>query len=584
MNIEAFDTKIKSIKDELNSLNNSILSWNEKINKIKELQEKTNNTKEELEKEMSTLSEEEKEKAQAQLDTLNELINFELLLYKTATDNNKPEQSWNWDKKEWFFSKTKDWIGSQRSDIRDKDKRKDETGKNLLRSAWFIATWGWAIALVVGWIKRLVERRREKKAAETATQTNPENPETEVEQGNKPWFRKRPFWKVLKRLWIWSAVAWWTYVVWKRLNRRDRLKERRSNRWNKDNTNPDTEVQQEFWKEELWQLSWFENECKELTNQANSRRKLASKNGTDYVDNAKEYRRILNKALYLQTEALEIYDKIFNSNESSIQTKNETDNLKNSIDSAVRKIYQMKDEVFQNVPEWADLWDKDDLGWSYSWNWDSGRWSWNNSWWNNSWFESQDWWDETPETFEAINANIFSTAAINYLKTNVPELPLDDDTQENVQRMLNWYFNSYPILKKSNKKNMIFEIWNKTKFSETLKSIWNEIESWIGFFTWLFGRKKIKELGAKINNFENELKNSSSNDYENIIFKYLWWIVQDVVKYENWTMTVQNYYDSIKKHYPNKNDTQISNDLQNSGQSNVDIKYMDANKIVQAQA
>ncbi|MBO4516011.1 hypothetical protein J5751_00840 [bacterium] len=49
-------------------------------------------------------------------------------------------------------------------------------------------------------------------------------------------------------------------------------------------------------------------------------------------------------------------------------------------------------------------------------------------------------------------------------------------------------------------------------------------------------------------------------------------------------MTVQNYYDSIKKHYPNKNDTQISNDLQNSGQSNVDIKYMDANKIVQAQA
>ena len=230
------------------------------------------------------------------------------------------------------------------------------------------------------------------------------------------------------------------------------------------------------------------------------------------------------------------------------------------------------------------MWDKDDLGWSYSWNWDSGRWSWNNSWWNNSWFESQDWWDETPETFEAINANIFSTAAINYLKTNVPELPLDDDTQENVQRMLNWYFNSYPILKKSNKKNMIFEIWNKTKFSETLKSIWNEIESWIGFFTWLFGRKKIKELGAKINNFENELKNSSSNDYENIIFKYLWWIVQDVVKYENWTMTVQNYYDSIKKHYPNKNDTQISNDLQNSGQSNVDIKYMDANKIVQAQA
>lgn len=361
MNIEAFDTKIKSIKDELNSLNNSILSWNEKINKIKELQEKTNNTKEELEKEMSTLSEEEKEKAQAQLDTLNELISFELLLYNTAKDNNKPEQSWNWDKKEGFFSKTKDWIWSQRSDIWSKDKRKDETGKNLLRSAWFIATWGWAIALVVGWIKRLVERRREKKAAETATQTNPENPETEVEQENKPWFRKRPFWKVLKRLWIWSAVAWWTYVVWKRLNRRDRLKERRSNRWNKDNTNPDTEVQQEFWKEELWQLSWFENECKELINQANSRRKLASKNGTDYVDNAKEYRRILNKALYLQTEALEIYDKIFNSNESSIQTKNETDNLKNSIDSAVRKIYQMKDEVYQNITDLSALEDEYEL-------------------------------------------------------------------------------------------------------------------------------------------------------------------------------------------------------------------------------
>ena len=63
---------------------------------------------------------------------------------------------------------------------------------------------------------------------------------------------------------------------------------------------------------------------------------------------------------------------IFNSSEASDEIKNETENLKSSIDSAVRKIYQMKDEVFQNVPKWADLWDEDELTEEYKNNESSG--------------------------------------------------------------------------------------------------------------------------------------------------------------------------------------------------------------------
>ena len=365
MNIEAFDNKIQNIKDELNSLSSSVLSANERIDKIKEIQEKTKQTKEELENEMNNLTDEEKEKAETHLNTLNELISFELALYTTATTTNtQTEQApWDWNKKEGFFNKAKDWIWDQWKKLTVKEEREKESKwATAIRALWFIATWGWAITLAYKWIKSLIEKRKEKKEAKKAQEW----------QENKSWFRQRPFWRVLKRLWIWSVVAWWTYAVWKHFNRWDRLKQRRSNRWNKDNTDTDNpETDQEFWKDELWQLSWFETECKELINQANSRRKLAS-TSINHIDNAKEYNRILKKALYLQEKAVEIYMTIFNSSEASDEIKNETENLKSSIDSAVRKIYQMKDEVFQNVPKWADLWDEDELTEEYKNNESSG--------------------------------------------------------------------------------------------------------------------------------------------------------------------------------------------------------------------
>lgn len=582
MDIEAFDSKIQSIKDELNSLSNNILSANERINKIKEIQEKTRQTKEELENEMNNLTDEEKEKAEACLNTLNELISFELALYTTATaTTTQPEQApWNWNNKEWFFTKAKNRIWSQWSDIWNTDKWKNESGKNLLRSVGFAVTWVGIVSLAYGWIKRLRRKLRETRPLQTA-----DTPEAQPEQENTPWFRQRPFGKFLKRLWIGSAVAWWTYALWKRFNWWDRLKQRWGNRA-EDNTEYTDDIDSNYGEAELRELRWFETECKSLKEQANNRRKLATKeNGVNYVDNAKEYRRILNKALYLQDKSVEIYEKIFGSNESSYRTKNETENLKNQIDRYVRKIYAMKDEVFQNVPEWTDLWDENEFEWNYT----TSRY---NNGWNNGWNWTSDnpesWWEETPESFEPISANHFSNAAITYLKTNVPDLPFSNDTQNKVQWTLNTYFNSYPIIKKSNKRNMIFEIWNKAAFSAMLKQLREQIMSWMSrierkgarVFYW----KKIDAIETTINNIDGTLNNLDPNQYENVIFNCLWWIVKNVVEVENWTMTVQNYYNNVKRYYPNINETQIDNDLRNSWQAEKDIKYMSTNRIKPAQA
>jgi hypothetical protein len=63
---------------------------------------------------------------------------------------------WNlWD---WTKEKSSDlWnrVWEQWEDVRDWEKWKNETWKNILRTAWFVTTWIWAISLIYKWMKNL---------------------------------------------------------------------------------------------------------------------------------------------------------------------------------------------------------------------------------------------------------------------------------------------------------------------------------------------------------------------------------------------------------------------------------------------
>lgn len=217
----------------------------------------------------------------------------------------------------------------------------------------------------------------------------------------------------------------------------------------------------------------------------------------------------------------------------------------------------------------------ENMEWNSNWNENQNN-SWNDNQ-KNSWDESQNNSEnENIETFDAINADSFSNAAIATLNN---AKSFNAATTNKIKTTLNNYLQTNPLLKKSANGHMVFEISDKTKFSNTIKQVWADALSWLNMIErWL--AKAI--FWWKLDDINKTMRELSPKEYKNVVFKYLWWIVKDMVKAENWTMTVKEFYDSVKKCYPNKNANAIESALINSGQANIDIKNMDIEKIKNA--
>ena len=114
----------------------------------------------------------------------------------TGTDKQKSNPE---DENKWFFWKAKDWVWEQWNDVWDKDKWEKEWGKNLLRTAWFVATWVWAVSLAVKWIKKLFWKDKKKEKSWDSSESK------DKKDG------KKPRWK---RFLLWSAIAGWTVIWW----------------------------------------------------------------------------------------------------------------------------------------------------------------------------------------------------------------------------------------------------------------------------------------------------------------------------------------------------------------------------------
>lgn len=190
---------------------------------------------------------------------------------------------------------------------------------------------------------------------------------------------------------------------------------------------------------------------------------------------------------------------------------------------------------------------------------------------------------------EGVDASTLTNSAIKYIKAKakVPlevDMPLvgkvgkvvdllDSKTEKKVRNILFNHFSKYPLLKKNNESKMKLEIWNKAEFGSMISSLRttmvDSLPAWAsGAFKLLPFYKKANNILSNIN---KSLPNLEADEYEEIIFWYIWWVVKDAVSNKWWKITVEEYYKDISEYYPSKNSTQVSNDLLASGWSNYNM-------------
>ena len=236
-NIDKLKSEVDLIQQLLDDLKKSTLSDLEKQKKETEIKEKAEQTKKNIQAEIDALKDKtdadslsKKAEAETLLNSFTETLNLKLEISNNSQEvsDNVPQNNttdW-WDieqkdfssiesssensetekEKKWFFGRTTDWIGDQWSNVWNKETRKKEAGLNTLRTAWFVATWVWAAALLWKWIKWIGNLFRKNKKKE-----DKENKPEEQKQGS--WFWNRPFWKFVKGLGAWLWILSGVYYV-----------------------------------------------------------------------------------------------------------------------------------------------------------------------------------------------------------------------------------------------------------------------------------------------------------------------------------------------------------------------------------
>ncbi len=240
--IEELRKEADEIKVWLEDLKKNLSKFSEadKQKKVEWIRAKIDETKQKIQAEINSLadktdegSKKKKEEAEALLNSFEETTSlYSSVINPTEntsgaqkeeqpqTTEQQGESKSFLDKTKEAYTKTKNWIWDQWNDVWDKGKWKTEWWKNLLRTAWFVATWVWAISLAYKWVKKLrnwafwkkKEGSEDKKEKETKEETK------EKDSGEKKWFWDRPVWKFLKWtaavLWVWTWVYYLTHGLY----------------------------------------------------------------------------------------------------------------------------------------------------------------------------------------------------------------------------------------------------------------------------------------------------------------------------------------------------------------------------------
>jgi len=237
--IENLKKEVDEIKLWLEDLKKKLSSISEadKQKKVEWLKAKIDETKQKIQAEINSLSnktdeesKKKKEEAEALLISFEETTRLYSSIINPNEDTNTPQttkQSQDIEQKNEqdksiiektknAYTKTKEWIWDQWDDVWNKEKWKEEWLKNTLRTAWFVATWVWAVALAYKWVKKLWNwafwsNEEDEVEEETEEKTNKKKKKKEKESS---WWKK-----FLVGAWLaaWTVVGW--VEVYKHRNR-----------------------------------------------------------------------------------------------------------------------------------------------------------------------------------------------------------------------------------------------------------------------------------------------------------------------------------------------------------------------------
>ena len=225
--IEQLRKEADDVKNALDELKNNVsLSESEKRNKTEELKTQVEAMKQKIQSEIDALadktddeSKRKKEEAETLLTSFNETMSlYASILNSTESTQTEPETQEE-EKSVWW--KTKEWVGEQWDDIWDAEKWKTEWGKNALRTAWFVATWVWAVALTVKGVKKLWNW-----AFWDDEEWESEESESKSKKKKK---KEKSSWRKKWLLWAWWiawAVFWWSAIYKNRPAIKSRFKEK----------------------------------------------------------------------------------------------------------------------------------------------------------------------------------------------------------------------------------------------------------------------------------------------------------------------------------------------------------------------
>jgi len=177
-----------------------------------------------------------------------------------------------------------------------------------------------------------------------------------------------------------------------------------------------------------------------------------------------------------------------------------------------------------------------------------------------------------------INSHIIVNAVSDYFDEEVKAFKLSKQAKEKLNRTLNSYLSKHSILRIWNDWTVRFIIDDKKAFSKMVKDFTNIIIDDMPFLIkkvviplFLWWNNSIQQ---KLNNLESTAMNLKENQYKDIIFDYIWWIVKRVVSSTNWKMKIWDFYNSINSYYPNKHHINIMKQLNNLWLTNQDIKNL----------
>ena len=177
-----------------------------------------------------------------------------------------------------------------------------------------------------------------------------------------------------------------------------------------------------------------------------------------------------------------------------------------------------------------------------------------------------------------INPKLIINAALKYFDEEVSAFDLSLEAKQEISGILAQYLAAHSILKVWSDWRVIFVIENKKDFSNMMKQLVKVIIDDMPFllrrvaipvfFGW------VSSIQRSLDNLDVTAMNMKEKQYKSVVFDYMWWIVKRVLISMNGDMKIWDYYNSIRRYYPNRNSDKIVQELETLWLKDKDMKNL----------